>query len=180
MRSAIYYPHTSVDNITLIKSALLLWDKLECIVPWPGFQKTHETDEIEEATKIVIEDRYPTEDEKREAHAHIEEVFTRALLPQFYYDTETKRGLEEYEVYPQKLLPETWKMLRGLKMAGDLLPNADRPMSQEGGLTVMSILADCCAGATRTRVTDRGAAYATLSGILSATTKDGRKPTPRE
>ena len=31
---------------------------------------------------------------------------------------------------------------------------------------VMSILADCCAGTTRSRVTDRGNAYATLAGFL--------------
>jgi hypothetical protein len=43
-------------------------------------------------------------------------------------------------------------------------------MTEPAGLMVMSILADCCAGKTRTRVTDRGAAYATLAGLLGQTT----------
>ena len=51
-------------------------------------------------------------------------------------------------------------------MSGKLLPNSDYPMSEFGGLTVMSILADCCAGTTLSRLTDRGEAYATLSGFL--------------
>jgi hypothetical protein len=35
-----------------------------------------------------------------------------------------------------------------------------------GGLAVMSILADCCAGSTRSRVTDRSDAYATVAALL--------------
>lgn len=40
----------------------------------------------------------------------------------------------------------------------------------------MSVLADACAGKTRSRVTDRGAAYATISGIL--THSQSQQPTP--
>src|SRR5262249_50028068 len=56
------------------------------------------------------------------------------------------------------------------RLSGKLLSNSDYPMSEPGGLTVMSILADCCAGAERGRVTDRGDAYATIAGFLGGKT----------
>src|SRR5664279_2396728 len=37
---------------------------------------------------------------------------------------------------------------------------------------MMSILADCCAGTTRARVTDQGAAYATISNLLQGGSAD--------
>jgi hypothetical protein len=42
MRSALYYPHTSVDDEGIAKTALLLWDRLEFIVPWRGFLPDYE------------------------------------------------------------------------------------------------------------------------------------------
>jgi hypothetical protein len=165
MRSAIYYPHTSVDNEMLVKSALLLWDKLECIVPWQGFNHPYQG-EMAQAMKLVGTERYPTDEEKKEAHNLLEDIFTRPLPEIFHYDVNKRGNYEDYEVYPQKLLDETWDMLERLKAAGAPLHNLDRPLSEPAGLTIMSIIADCCAGATRSRVTDRGAAYATLSKIL--------------
>jgi hypothetical protein len=73
---------------------------------------------------------------------------------------------EAYQLYPEKLLPKTWDLLNRANLSGELLPNSDYPMTQFGGLMVMSILADSCAGSTRSRVTDRSEAYAILSGYL--------------
>jgi hypothetical protein len=170
MRSAVYYPHTSVDNRMLVKSALLLWDKLECIVPYEPFDPEYEG-EIAEAMTLIGVQRYPTVEEKKEAHDHLEEIFTRSLPLEFYYDVKSRGDFNDYEIYPQKLLEQTWDMLERLKVSGKVLSNADRPLSEPAGLTVMSVIADCCAGTTRSRVTDRGAAYATLSGILGASSK---------
>jgi len=69
-------------------------------------------------------------------------------------------------MYPEKLLPESWEILRKARMAGKLRDNSDYPLTKYGGLAVMSILADCCAGTTRSRVTDRSDAYATVAGLL--------------
>lgn len=69
-------------------------------------------------------------------------------------------------MYPEKLLSQSWEILREARMAGRLLDNSDYPLTEYAGLTVMSILADCCAGTTRSRVTDRGDAYATVAGLL--------------
>jgi hypothetical protein len=65
-----------------------------------------------------------------------------------------------------KFLPRTWKLLQKARMSGKLLRNSDYPLTESGGLMIMSILADSCAGTTRSRVTDRNDAYATLSGFL--------------
>jgi hypothetical protein len=63
-------------------------------------------------------------------------------------------------------LPETWELLLSNRMSGRLMRNLDYPMSEPGGLIIMSILADSCAGSTRSRITDRTDAYATLAGFL--------------
>ena len=57
-------------------------------------------------------------------------------------------------------------MLRDLKLAGNPLYNANYPLTETAGLSVMSILADCCAGTTRAQITDRGLAYATITNLL--------------
>lgn len=171
MRSAVYYPHTSLDNAILVKSALLLWDELEFIVPWKDFDHKYEG-EIADAMKLIGVERYPSDEEKNEAHELLEEIFTRPLPDIFHYDSVRRGNFEDYEIYPQKLLDQTWQMLERLRATGAPLPNADRPLSEPAGLTVMSIIADCCAGSTRSRITDRGAAYATLTKILGASLKN--------
>jgi hypothetical protein len=166
MRSALYYPHTTVENEHLIKTALLLWDRLEYIVPWPDFRPDYGDGDIARAMELIGAPHHPDEDEKRETHTRLKELVNRKLPPQFYFTPNRYAFEEPYEVYPQKLLPDSWKLLRKAKLSGDLLANADAPMTDFGGLLVMSILADCCAGTTRSRVTDQGDAYATITGVL--------------
>lgn len=180
MLSALYYPHTSVQHEGIIKTALLLWDKLEYVVPHESYRPEYRNGLIAEAMNIVGAPRVPTEAEKRRAHAHIEELTQRQLPTQFYFNRERPNAYKHhYEVWPQKLLPKTWDLLRESQWAGELLGNSDYPMTEPAGLTVMSVLADCCAGTTRTRITDRDAAYATLSNILGSDSRSrlaDRKP----
>jgi hypothetical protein len=140
-----------------------MWDHLEFIVPDPRFKTYYDDRVISEAIEIIGRNHYPNEEEKNEAHKRIEEFVTRPRLPEVFYYS----GSNLYEVYPQKFLPDTWKILTESKFAGPLLQNADYPMNQQAGLAVMAILADCCAGVTRSRVTDRGQAYASLAGLLA-------------
>ena len=56
-------------------------------------------------------------------------------------------------------------MLVDLKLAGMPLQNDNFPLAATAGLSVMSILADCCAGTTRARITDRGLAYASITNL---------------
>ncbi|HTC03038.1 MAG TPA: hypothetical protein VK749_06525 [Xanthobacteraceae bacterium] len=171
MRSALYYPHTHIQNEGLIKNALLLWDRLEYIVPWNHFRPHYRDRHIAEAMELIGVPHCPAPDEQREAHVRLEEFVQRRLPGEFYLRRSQGRrrtfGHEEpYEMYPEKLLPASWEILRKARMAGKLLGNLDYPLTEYAGLTVMSILADCCAGTTRSRVTDRGEAYATVAGLL--------------
>jgi hypothetical protein len=168
MRAALYYPHTSIENVDLVKTALLLWDKLEFIVPWQEFRTSYDDPLIARAMEIIGKGHCPSPDEQMETHRHIEQLIDRPLPPNFYYGTEQHRHQQDdvYEIYPQKLRPDTWDLLRKSKLSGSMRANNDYPLAEPAGLTIMSILADCCAGKTRCRVTDRGAAYATLAGIL--------------
>jgi hypothetical protein len=168
MFSALYYPHTQLPmqgraSRRLLKRALLMWDHLEFIVPDPRFQSDYRDRLVSEAIELIGRNHYPNDEEKSEAHKRIEEFVTRPSLPDVFYYS----GANLYEVYPQKLFPDTWNVLTESKFAGSLLRNADYPMSQQAGLAVMAILADCCAGVTRSRVTDRVQAYASLAGLLT-------------
>jgi hypothetical protein len=108
----------------------------------------------------------PSDDEKKQAHELVEDFATRVLPEAFSY-VSTQSPNETYEVYPQKLLPETWYILQQAGLAGAPLNNADYPTAGPTGLSLMSLLADCCAGDSLVRVTDRSAAYASLSGLLT-------------
>jgi len=111
----------------------------------------------------------PSASEKQEAHELIEDLATSALPQVFYYRPQDEDG--GYEIYPQKFLESTWEMLIGLRLAGAPLGNADYPLTSTAGLSVMSILADCCAGDARVRITDRGLAYATITNLLVDSSK---------
>jgi hypothetical protein len=167
MRSALYYPHTELEDVDLLKTALLLWDRLEFMVPSRDYRPHYEDKLVAEAIELIGVNHCPTEDEKKQAHQHIEEFVSQPLPPPFFYFTK-QSFRHDYEIYPQKLLYETFKILQEAQIAGDSLGNADYPVSDAAGLSIMSILADCCAGATRARVTDLNFAYATLTGLLGA------------
>src|SRR5712671_6863127 len=113
MRSALYYPHTSIDNIDLMKTALLLWDQLEFIVPWKPFAPEYAEPLVARAMEVIGIPHCPTYDEQVETHRHIEELVNRPLPPNFYYGTQSRhqRSVDAYEIYPQKFLNQTWDLL---------------------------------------------------------------------
>jgi hypothetical protein len=166
MRSALYYPHSTVGSERLVKTALLLWDKLEYIVPWLHFSPRYTSYNVERAMEVIGAQHYPDEEEKRQAHVKLWELIGSHLPPQFYFDQRHDGHDNYYETYSEKLLPESWQLLQKYRLAGNLVRHRHHPLSNPAGLMVMSILADCCAGSTRSRVTDRGDAYATVAGLL--------------
>jgi hypothetical protein len=170
MRSALYYPHTEIENVGLLKTALLLWDQLEFIVPYPAYEFSYQDRLVAEAVELVGVKHSPSDEEKKQAHEYIEDFVTQPLPEPFYYFHEPQKETtrSEYEIWPQKLLSETWRMLQDAQLAGKPGGNFDYPFSQPAGLSIMAILADCCAGKTRSRVTDENAAYATLTGLLGS------------
>ena len=95
----------------------------------------------------------------------IEDFATRPLPSSFSYAS-INEGNEGYEIYPQKLFPDTWQLLQSCKLVGSPTWRSGRPTAAPTGLSLLSIVADCCAGDTLARITDQGAAYATLAGMF--------------
>ena len=190
MRSALYYPNTAVEDTEIVKTALLLWDHLEFIVPWKHFRPSYGNRQIARAMELIGKPHCPDDAEKKETHKRVKELVNRRLPPQFYFrQSRNRRGRDRsYDIYKHKLLPDTWSLLEEFGLSDKLLPyrmmglpstglidslhhsirqiHPNYQMTESGGLMLMSILADCCAGSTRARVTDRGDAYATIAGCL--------------
>lgn len=168
MRSALYYPHTEIRSPELIKSALLLWDQLEYIVPQKNHCPKYKDKWAAAAIELIGKAHCPTDHEKALTEAQIQDFVKRPLPPCFYY-TSARVSKNDYLIYPQKFSYKVWDALREAQLAGPPLPpsaDSDYPLQEATGLSIMAILADCCAGETFQRVTDRGAAYATLTGLL--------------
>ena len=166
MRSALYYPHTEIRSMSLLKSALMLWDEIQVITPFPGYRPHYDNAQAAEAWELIGRCHPPSGEEKKQVHELVEDFATR-VLPEAFSLRSTAAPSEIYEVYPQKLLPETWEVLQEAGLAGLPLANSDYPTTGPTGLSLMSLVADCCAGETLVRVTDRSVAYAGLSGLLT-------------
>ena len=193
MLSAVYYPHTTlhVEDIAsqrVLKRSLLLWDELQFIVPYESFQSAYQDPQVARALELIGVNHYPTDEEKRLAHKQIEALVTTPDLPEVFF----ARGphSETYDIYPEKLLPKTWDLIQESRLAiraGEPAPMPEPGFSRaqrrvhyptffstsgQAGLAVMSILADCCAGVTRSRVTDRSDSYAKLTSLLANNAKE--------
>lgn len=168
MRSAFYYPHTEIRSESLLKTALLLWDEIHVIAPFPRYEPEYSNPLFQRAFEVIGKCKVPTTSQKANAHELIEDFVTRPLPAEFAFRNLSPRPERKiYEIYPQKLLRKTWELLEYSGLVGALLPNADYPTSPAAGLSLMNILADCCAGDAYVRVTDRGDAYASLQGLIA-------------
>lgn len=160
MRSAIYYPRTEMHSRPLMQSSLLMWDQLHTIVPEPDYRPQYHGDkQMAEAWELIGETMVPDAQQKDLAHNAIADAINQGLPQDLWYIGEVDRPQDPYEIWPQKLTIETFRLLQENKLAGKPLPNGDYPFSQEGGLLVMAKLADACAGEQFARVTDRLLAY---------------------
>ena len=77
MRLALYYPHTKLHTENILKRSLLLWDRLEYIVPEEKYKPDYKDKRFERALELFGTPRLPTDDEKKKAHDSIMEVFSR-------------------------------------------------------------------------------------------------------
>jgi hypothetical protein len=172
VHAALYYTHSSLNNAELIKSALLLWDRVEYIKPdwyegparpFPNAPQ-HEKNQLSEALELIGAGREPTNGEKESAHLEIEKLI-RSRLPDWILFTPDNPHTH-YSIFPDKLLPKTWQMLKDENLA-DLTPAfshgpnfRDWSMHKSLGLLVMSILAKACATNQKMMITDESDAYA--------------------
>jgi hypothetical protein len=164
MRSALYYPHTQIKSKQLFKTALLLWDRVTVITPWEHYIPNYDDPSVAEAFAIIGKCHHPSSNEKKRAHELVEDFLSRPLPPAFSYMS-VDGAHNSYDIYPQKMLPETVHLLRKRGMS---VAEGRRNMraSSVTGLSLMNIIADCCAGRALVRITDEGAAYASLAGLL--------------
>ena len=174
LRSAISYPHSRITNLDTMKQALLLWDEYHVIGPWKGFEP-HHSPEIAEAWSLIGKVTVPHRSEQRAAHdeiVHFIEDKDR-VSPKFLYKAQ-RANSDVYDVYPEKLLGETWYALEGAGLTSELRGNGDRPLTPWGGLIIMAKLADACAGDVFARVTDRSDAYRTIAAEMDASQAHAR------
>lgn len=162
MRSALYYPNTELHE-SLLKSSLLLWDEVHVIVPWPEFEPSYNSRDAREAFSLIGKCRCPSDREKARVHKLVEDFVSRPLPKAFTYRSTSS---VIHGVYPQKLLPDTWKVLCRARLAGEDRAGIQFPMSEPTALSLMNIIADTCAGNTFARITDQADAYAALAGLF--------------
>ena len=166
MRSAVYYPHTEIQSVGFLKSCLLLWDRVDLIVPHPEYNFDRSRREFAQAIDLLCGKLVPSEQQKAEAHDLIEEFAARQLPEEFFYFPGQHSHYMTRGVWPQKFLFKTWRMLEEAGFTDRLLANGDYPMQDAAAMTIMSLLADCCAGDAFARVTDRVSAYASITNLL--------------
>jgi len=120
-----------------------------------------------EAFELIGRTHCPTESEKQQVHDLVEDFATRPLPPEFRLRPHELDGDDDYEMFANKFFRKTWDVLQDASMAFPVPTRATHFFaSHPTGLALMSLLADCCAGATFARVTDRGDAYSSLAGLL--------------
>ena len=166
MLSALYFPHTEIADVALMKTSLLLWDEVIVIAPFPGYEPRYDrNDPIGRAFGTIGRCHPPTEDERTKAHDLIIDFATSQRDERFQYAS-LKNPEDVYELYPQKLLMQTWSDLKTLGFVGTDWRAGDPPATSFTGLTLMNILADCCAGEALARITDEQDAYTQLAGLF--------------
>jgi hypothetical protein len=176
--TAVYYPHTTLRSPDLLRTALLLWDHVDCIVPWPNFEITQDLPpELAAGAELVLRPRYPTPAEKAKVHEEVIGAFsngvprwvTTALKDGYQHPKyHPSRYDDDYLIYPPKFLEETWDELSRLDVARWLDHAGDYAVPPALGLTMMASLAAACAGTQQHRITDRVHAYSALVGMTSA------------
>jgi hypothetical protein len=166
MYSALYYPHTKIRNESMLKSSLLLWDEIHTIVPWPGYRIEDGPNGERKAFDLVGKTLCPSEQEKERLHSLVEDFIQRPLPPAFYLRAHSA-DREVYELFKHKILHKTWDLLQGSGMAQPIRRRSSHYATPAPtGLVLMSLLADCCAGDSLVRVTDRSETYAGLAGLF--------------
>ena len=183
MPSAIYYPHTGIRNPALIKTALLLWDDITCIVPRHPWRHQPLADkDLAEAAELITRYREPSLAEKQSAHEAVQSFLkdetARFLIasalhrwspygrPQgrdYRHSTWDPPINDMFLMYPDKFLPATWKLLEQENLALPDQATSDYSVPPVLGLLMMSSLADSCASAQYHKITDRVDAYSIIA-----------------
>jgi hypothetical protein len=169
MRSALYYPHTDIPTETLMKTALLTWDKVHTIIPdkdyKPSYNQNNQMTEasakaMAKAWELIGEGLVATQEEQKIAHDSIVEMLNTSVPEQIRFLADQDLATQRiYEIWPQKFAAETFRLMEQHSLTRAPLPNGDYPFTHEGGVLIMSKLADAIAGTQFARVTDQSLAF---------------------
>lgn len=163
MNTALYYPHTSIESVPLLKTALLMWDKLEYIVPGKWFRQPRPRGligpqfDLAEALEIVGKPVVPNPAEQDAVHRDVQALIENGLPKKYLFAPNE----ENYLIYAAKFGGATWRLLSQHHLIGNTLQFEksgkmvdDYPTTPELGLILMTLLAKACAGGTAVKVTD--------------------------
>jgi hypothetical protein len=167
MYTALYYPHTKIQSENLIKTALLLWDRVEYICPEEYVPDPYDDKGMAEAAELITQQHIPSAEEKNETHKLVERLLSRPLPDWFLF--EPKNPMPPYQILPGKFHDETWQALieKGYAELNPMpVPGydfTDYMLHPSLGYTLMSMLADVCAGNEKRTITDQTDSYAALT-----------------
>ena len=186
--TVLYYPNVSLvaprpanssqdyekTDTNLLKTALLLWDSIEVIVPYADFgvrpfiseQQQDEQREIEQAFEHVVRERSVTDLEKEEVHKSVEKMIKTGLPAWLEFQVR----VDNFDMYPEKLLNKTWQLLCDAKVAKPGRKGGTEyfGLQRSLGLVLMNIIADVCAGKTREKVTNYIDAHDACGRVFAA------------
>lgn len=175
MPTALYYPYANIRNESILKTGLMLWDKLEFISPWDGFIQESTDPALRRALEIFVQPFLPNKQIKAIVHEQVRQLVDSGLPEWFWVIPDDPDA--QYQIYPRKFLEETWEVLNEAKFVKKIEPRLGnyRPrripheyaMSGAVGLSLMSILADTIAGHQKKLVTDAADSYSSLQRFIT-------------
>jgi len=168
MQNALYFPYIHIRTEKLLKSALLLWDQLEYVVPYPKYPISYvgigynrkDAKILEEAHSLVCRERVPTAEERVAANERVLDLVTTPNLPSWFLKLPPdKRG---FAIHFEKLFDNTWTQLKQLGMEIYDRDDKDVYVPTVFGQASMAILVESCSGNDSELVTDSPLATTTL------------------
>jgi hypothetical protein len=186
--TVLYYPNVTLasprpinqsqdyekTDTNLLKTALLLWDAVEIIVPYGEFsvpryiaeEQRDEERDIDRAFEQVVRPRVVTDSEKEEVHKVVEKLVKNEMPNWLIFEPR----VDNFNMYPNKLLPKTWELLCDAHVAE---PGSDPGGEHYGlqrslGLILMNIIADVCSGKTKEKITNYVDAHDACARLCAA------------
>lgn len=164
--SAIYYPDVEISSEATMRTALLMWDEIKVIVPDEYVTPNYTSSDMQKAWELIGGKMVPDKAQQLSADGAIRELLEspEIIMPLYRDDA----PYDVYEIWPQKLLPETWMFLQENMLTSTPLANGDYPLAEQSAYVIMAKLADACAGNVFARCTDRFLAYGLTPDLATA------------
>lgn len=163
--SALYYPYIAVQDESLLKVALLLWDQLHYLVP-SSDHPLPAGGEVRRAMDVIGNPLVPSESAKQIAAQRLEELASCEVPREFFLEPATKDP--RVQIFNAKFDEMTWCMLRERGLSA--MPGGWGYRAQEVtsplGLLMMSVLTHACAEGAYTPVTDQVSGYEGLARVM--------------